>query len=75
MGYETLRYEQADHVVTLTYDRPSDSPAPCPTRRMRPERRRVVTVVSVGLLATSGVSAPPQGPPTCSWQLDHDQVV
>jgi enoyl-CoA hydratase len=23
MAYETLRYEQADHVVTLTYDRPS----------------------------------------------------
>lgn len=22
MGYETLRYEQADHVVTLVYDRP-----------------------------------------------------
>jgi enoyl-CoA hydratase/carnithine racemase len=22
MRYETLRYEQAEHVVTLTYDRP-----------------------------------------------------
>ena len=22
MDYETLRYEQADHVVTLTYNRP-----------------------------------------------------
>jgi enoyl-CoA hydratase len=50
-------------------------PHPAQQGRMRPERRRVVTVVSVVLLATSGVTAPPQGPPTCSWQLAHDQVV